>query len=83
MKTKFRIVEQKEHFEIEKEINVDLKLFRFLIIGQKKEWKKEKKRDTISNFPFVKSEVLKFETKQLAIDYINDYNKYPIYHDVI
>jgi hypothetical protein len=79
MKTKeFRILEYKNHFEVEQK---HIEWFKIFGIPIKKNvlWHKHliKKDNEIIGF-----EVRKFDCKKDALDYIEEKTKYPIYHYV-
>ena len=82
----FRIVEYKDHFRVEKKTLID-EWFYFLwtyplyVKGQKENWRcilKNKSLLSISNWG--KIEDYQFKTKEECIEWISDFNKYPVYH---
>jgi hypothetical protein len=82
----FRIVEYKDHFIIEKKVLKDV-WFYFLWIhplyikGKKENWQcilKDNSYLSIRNC--IQTKNYQFKTKEECLEWISDYNKYPVYH---
>jgi hypothetical protein len=83
----FRILEYKDHFVVQKKYteNTYLRLFGVIlwINGKKENWNiilKNKARLDISNWK--EKENRQFKTKQECLEWISDYHKYPIIHNL-
>lgn len=82
--SEFRIVEYKDHFRVQKKSIIDKPIYFLRIpIGSKEKevWNtimKNKSFLGINNWS--ETENYQFKTKEESLEWIEDYNKYPVYH---
>lgn len=76
-KSDFRILEYKEHFEVQQKSITSIKLFG-VVIQRKTQWHYVYQTNPNKLMP----DIRKFNTKQEAIDFIEEKVKYPIYHSI-
>jgi hypothetical protein len=82
----FRILEFKDHFRVQKRTFVDtwfyfLWLYPLYINGKKEEWNTILKNKTFLGIRnWSETENYQFKTKEECLEWISDYNKYPVYH---
>ncbi len=84
--SEFRIAEYKDHFRIEQKIKTEV-YFKFLwtfplyVKEIKETWCTiTKKRSFLSIYNWSETEQFQFENKEKCLEWIDDFNKYPIYH---
>lgn len=84
--SEFRIVEFKDHFRVQKKRFYDtwfyfLWIYPLYVNGKKEEWNTVLKNNTflgIGNWK--ETEEYQFKTKEECLEFISDFNKYPVYH---
>ena len=81
----FRIVEYKDHFRVQKKYTEDT-YFHFFglelwVNGKKDNWNTILKNKTFLGIRnWGETENYQFKTKEECLEWISDYNKYPVYH---
>jgi len=86
--SEFRIAEYKDHFRVEQKIKKDvyfkfLGLFPLHVKEIKETWRSVTKKGTfLSIYNWSETEQFQFDNKEKCLEWIDDFYKYPIYHNL-